>query len=187
MMIGRQLDIDMRTDAEFMARIADMDFAVNTYCMFLNREWVHSLGDRWSASWREAGGLVADWRGIGETYIDFYMSDFFAPTSVNQEVQNIISEMFGRVGWAEMTPERELEYWAAALLQIAAREPFPTNETPDWYSRFHGGEAFQGGDPRSRLHSLARRGLVTQAEFLSLHRDVSLTDRAKALTTDATD
>ncbi len=182
-MIGRRLDIDMRTDAEFMARLADMDFAINAYCMFLNREWVHYLGDRWSASWREAGGLVADWRDVGETYIDFYMSDFFAPSSLNADVQATIAGMFGRAGWNEMTPEKELEFRAAALSLIASREPLPTSETPGWYGPLRCGEGLAADDPRSRLHALARRGLVTEAEFLGLHRDVGLTDRARALAT----
>jgi hypothetical protein len=181
MMNGRRLDIDIQSHAEFMARIADMDFAVNAYCMFLNREWFHGSGDRWAVSWREAGGIVADWRGVGESYIDFYMSDFFSPASVNVDCQLAIAGMFGEAGWMEMTPRKELEYREAALLVIEQRENQPTVGTPDWYGRFSAVEARGHDGARDRLHALARRGLVSQEEFLSLFRDVRLSDGAKDL------
>lgn len=49
-------------------------FAVDVYRALSNVEWRHDDGSRYSCSWRAAGGLVAEIRGKGEDYLDFYCS-----------------------------------------------------------------------------------------------------------------
>lgn len=49
-------------------------FAVDVYRALSNVEWRHDDGSRYSCSWRHAGGLVAEIRGVGEDYLDFYGS-----------------------------------------------------------------------------------------------------------------
>lgn len=48
--------------------------AVDVYRALSNVEWRHEDGSRYSCSWRSAGGLVAEIRGAGEDYLDFYCS-----------------------------------------------------------------------------------------------------------------
>jgi hypothetical protein len=83
---------DIRADAEIMAKIRQEDryYAQNLYCAWCNMQWCKKstwnekageLGqlditdDRlWSASWRGAGGIVANLRNQGEDYMDYYCS-----------------------------------------------------------------------------------------------------------------
>ena len=179
----RQLDIDMQAEPEFMALLADTDFAVNAYCMFVNRQWHHADGDRWAVSWRSAGGIVADWRGAGESYVDFYMSDFFSPAAVDVKVQERIASMFAAVGWTEVTPEVEVAFHDRGMAAVSRMERLPAGESPEtagWYALFSGGDKWPEDDPRSRVHALAKRGLIGQGDFLRLLRDVSGLSREAA-------
>lgn len=53
-------------------RVGDRAFAGRLYSALCNVEWRHDDGSRYSCSWRSAGGLVAEMRGEGEDYMDFY-------------------------------------------------------------------------------------------------------------------
>nr|WP_250808616.1 hypothetical protein [Neorhizobium tomejilense] len=181
-MLGRQLDIDMQSNREFMALVADMKFAVNVYCVFQNAEWYHDSGDRWSASWRSAGGIVAQWRGLGETYLDFYMSDFYSPESVDPACQAEIVTMFAASGWHRMTPEKEAAYHRRTLAAITSLERLPAGERPGWFVIFPGSENWSDDDPRARLMRLAEKGLLEEYDYLRLLRGTSrLSDEAKTI------
>ena len=76
---------DIRNSPEIMAKIRaeDQRYAQNLYAAWCNMRWcprelIPALrqGDQdlWSASWRGAGGIVADLRNKGEDYMDYYCS-----------------------------------------------------------------------------------------------------------------
>lgn len=86
------LQEDIRNCPEIMAKIRQEDryYAQNLYCAFSNMQWckqsawTEKAGDLgaldvnqdrlWTASWRGAGGIVADLRNQGEDYMDYYCS-----------------------------------------------------------------------------------------------------------------
>ena len=76
---------DIRNSPEIMAKIRaeDRRYAQNLYAAWCNMQWcprdlIPALRqgdeDLWSASWRGAGGIVADLRNQGEDYMDYYCS-----------------------------------------------------------------------------------------------------------------
>lgn len=78
------MDYDMAQDMAnsdwFVAKVrANKSYAQNLYAAMCNREfakndvWPLLKDQRWSASWRSAGGIVADIRGQGD-YMDWYCS-----------------------------------------------------------------------------------------------------------------
>lgn len=74
------MEYDLRSSAELCAKVKASDsYAQNLYAAMCNmtwqsREfWQELKGKAWSASWRHAGGIVADMREQGD-YIDWYCS-----------------------------------------------------------------------------------------------------------------
>ena len=77
---------DIRNCPEMMAKIRadDGSYAQNLYAAWCNMQWCPKEfwpilrqdpeKDLWSASWRGAGGIVADLRNKGEDYMDYYCS-----------------------------------------------------------------------------------------------------------------
>lgn len=80
----REFDLveDIRNCPEIMAKLRQEDryYAQNLYCAWSNMQWCKRdtwpiLAEQyWSASWRGAGGIVADLRNKGEDYMDYYCS-----------------------------------------------------------------------------------------------------------------
>jgi hypothetical protein len=78
------MDKDLYEDLEacdwFRQKIQDKTYAQNVYAALCNMRWQPTevwpvLKDEyWSCSWRSAGGIVADLRGSGEDYMDYYCS-----------------------------------------------------------------------------------------------------------------
>lgn len=89
--VDRDLEHDIKALAE-RAR-ADREFAVELYAALCNADWRHDDGTEWSGSWRYAGGVVADLRGRGEDYIDYYCS------GGEGEITDRVSEAMAALGW----------------------------------------------------------------------------------------
>jgi len=78
--LDRDLKQDLWRSDEFLHKIRTRDdYAQNVYAAMCNMRWQPMdvfpiLRDEyWSCSWRCAGGLVADFRGVGD-YMDWYCS-----------------------------------------------------------------------------------------------------------------
>ena len=74
------LEEDIRNTPELVAKVKQRDdYAQNLYAAFCNMRWQRTetfpilRNDLWSASWRGAGGIVADIRGQGD-YLNWYCS-----------------------------------------------------------------------------------------------------------------
>lgn len=77
---------DIRNCPEMMAKIRAEDryYAQNLYAAWCNMQWCPKEfwpilrqdpdKDLWGASWRGAGGIVANLRNQGEDYMDYYCS-----------------------------------------------------------------------------------------------------------------
>lgn len=71
---------DIRNSPEIMAKIRadDRSYAQNLYAAWCNMQWCKRetwpilAEEYWTASWRGAGGIVADLRNKGEDYMDYY-------------------------------------------------------------------------------------------------------------------
>ena len=81
----RDLVQDIYRDDEVLNKIRTRDdYAQNLYAAWCNMQWCPKElwpilrqdpdKDLWSASWRGAGGIVADIRNCGESYMDYYCS-----------------------------------------------------------------------------------------------------------------
>jgi len=73
------LEYDLRTSDWIAEKCKDDRYAQNLYAAMCNRDFIKNdlwpllKGERWSCSWRYAGGIVADIREEGD-YIDWYCS-----------------------------------------------------------------------------------------------------------------
>lgn len=73
---------DIRNSPEIMAKIRaeDRRYAQNLYASWCNMQWCKRdtwpilKEEYWGASWRSAGGIVAELRNQGEDYMDYYCS-----------------------------------------------------------------------------------------------------------------
>ena len=57
-------------------------YARNLWCSLANCGWRGPDGEVFDASWRYLGALVADLRGMGDHYMDFYCCDAPGETDV---------------------------------------------------------------------------------------------------------
>ena len=94
------MEYDLRTCEWMLAKVRGSEaYAQNLYAAICNNDfqkndvWPQLKGDTWSASWRYAGGIIADMRQEGD-YIDWYCSgitsnwsdeEFAEATKENQE------------------------------------------------------------------------------------------------------
>jgi len=87
---------DIYRDDEVLNKIRTRDdYAQNLYAAWCNMQWCPKElwptlrqdpdKDLWSASWRGAGGIVADIRNCGEDYMDYYCSGMGGVATYNLE------------------------------------------------------------------------------------------------------
>lgn len=88
---GHDMEWDLRTTDWILEKVRASDsYAQNLYAAICNREftkrdtWPILKDLRWGASWRYAGGIIADMRQQGD-YIDWYCSGM---GGLNQEYDN---------------------------------------------------------------------------------------------------
>lgn len=78
--MDRDLYQDMQDCDWFVAKLQERRYAQNVYAALCNMRWqpmdvLPILRDEyWSCTWRSAGDIVADLRGQGEDYMDYYCS-----------------------------------------------------------------------------------------------------------------
>jgi hypothetical protein len=118
------LEYDLRTTDWILAKVrAEDNYAQNLYAAICNNDFqrldVYPIlaNQTWSASWRHAGGIIADMQEKGD-YIDWYCSgirndgyqedlDTIAPDSYVSEgvVTDEIESDLQRLGWRVITSE----------------------------------------------------------------------------------
>ena len=115
----QNLEYDLRSTDWILAKVRANDvYAQNLYAALCNNDFVSTelfpylKGQRWSCSWRYAGGIVADMLERGD-YVDWYCSGIrqdydgdlkrdYVPESV---VTDEIREDLLRLGWAVVDTE----------------------------------------------------------------------------------
>ena len=108
---------DIRNSPEIMAKIRaeDKRYAQNLYAAWCNMQWCPRElfpalrqdpdKDLWSASWRSAGGIVADLRNKGEDYMDYYCSGMRGGLSFDGKEDDEYFERTGYVSESDVTEE----------------------------------------------------------------------------------
>jgi hypothetical protein len=105
--MGRDLEDDIRADAEIMQKLQDDRYAQNVYAALCNMRWQPQevwpilKEEWWTVSWRYAGEFVASLRDAEEDYLDWYCSGGIENNSYVQEgtVTEEIEADFARIGW----------------------------------------------------------------------------------------
>jgi hypothetical protein len=116
--MDRDLEDDIKADAEIMQKMQDPAYAQNVYAALCNIRWQPQevwpvLKDEWwTCSWRAAGSIVADLRGGNEDYMDWYCSGGAEVDNYAKEgtVTDEIGQDFARIGWTYSEwPARKLD------------------------------------------------------------------------------
>ena len=104
---------DIRNSPEIMAKLRQEDryYAQNLYCAWCNMQWCKRdtwpiLAEQyWTASWRSAGGIVANLRNKGEDYMDYYCSGIKGGISYDPADDDDYFEKHKYVSEGEVTEE----------------------------------------------------------------------------------
>jgi hypothetical protein len=156
--------------AEFRELIADRSWAEQAYLMFPNREW--RAGEmRFGMSWRSAGSFIADTRGEGEEYLDYYIPYCWGDLEDDPAMQARLAELFATLGWKEIVQADRAELFLDALRLLALSEERPRAEVPEWYRGVFERDPAPAAPPvglMGRVHQLAEQGQVSQTEFDSM-------------------
>lgn len=184
LILDDSLEHAIKADPTFLARIKDVGFARVVYAALCNREWITKAGQRWSCTWRYAGGLVAEIRAEGEDYLDFYVGfgdDEWMPADASGLEAEFLA-ILGRLGWNEITPGQEVEAALQAEEILKQAEALPATAVPDWYGRLAQSKlapddtTFLGRIRRAALH-----GQLDQAQYWKLLKSVFLSEEARRI------
>lgn len=103
------LEDDMKSSPLVRSLLKNREVAEQFYAALCNMQWVYrknitekAIFDRlagkdktWSCTWRYAGGLIAEIRDNGESYLDFYCSGH------EGTVNDLVKDTFNKMGWYE--------------------------------------------------------------------------------------
>lgn len=179
--MNSNLENCLMKDDEFLQKIQDLKFAHAAYLTFCNREWINGTGDRWSCSWRYAGGLVAQARNVGESYLDFYLRDLLTPEL--EPVEEDYAAFFAilvRLGWREVTIEDEIRDGQRILQILDSAEEKPEGPKPDWFKVYElpEGRKHDENTLLGRIDRAAEKGVIDQAEYLWMRTRAFLSPEA---------
>ena len=93
------LEIDLFKTDWIVSKCLNSDvYSQNLYAAICNNLF-YKDGEEWGASWRMAGGIVADLRNKGERYIDWYCSGmvdkqgYLPEGTVSDEIRKDLGEL----------------------------------------------------------------------------------------------
>lgn len=132
-----QLHSDLLLSREFMQQVQDDAFACDLYFMLLNRE-INQIGiaERQGHSFRTIAGMIADVRGVGEYYLDFY-PDGLWPVPSGLEKPSTAAALKA-AGWRLVTSEDRFEEHCLGWELLRAYETRRETKLPDWAKDFQG-------------------------------------------------
>lgn len=164
------LETELGACEDFLSLLKERAWAEQAYLLFPNREWISERG-RFSLSWRAAGGFIADARGDGETYLDYYIPYCWGTIVEDHAMQERLEGLLAALGWREVGPDDRARFFLDGLRVLVLAEDRPAGPVPEWYRSV----AERSPEPDElptrlidRVHLLARRGQVSQEEFGSL-------------------
>lgn len=165
------LEKSLRTDPEYLSLLKNEVFACAAYQSFCNEVYINEHRERFSCSWRYAGGLIAELRDEGEDYIDYYM-DFVKGELFDQTEQhkNTIQQIYNRLGWRLLTVEDQVYDFKVASALLDEKLRLPTTSTPDWYVAIKEfikdwNARFADNNIVSIVHHAANDGQISKADY----------------------
>ena len=86
-------------------------YSQNLYSALCNNRFFYGTSE-WTCSWRMSGGIVADLRDKGETYLDFYCSGIASDHITGYVPEGVVTEEIRedllKLGWTVEPYEREI-------------------------------------------------------------------------------
>ncbi len=181
---GPNLEADLARDEALRRRLADEAFADVLYAYLKNGEFWKEGGDRISViGLSSGGGLVANLRGHGDTYIDYYPRGGIGPVTetvrearrklgkpemspAEASVQekkvawfDEITDTLRALGWRRATAEDKAMAAAFTRRDLTLWEQRPAAETPEWATKLR-----PPGPQRGRVILRAQSGQMTDAQ-----------------------
>ena len=172
------LEVDLARQDEFRRRLANELFADLFYWYLANHEFGKEGGERiWPIGLSSAGALVANLRGHGDTYIDYYphggagpVTDQMrqarrrlgkpemSPEEATVQQQKLdwldeIGEMLRALGWRKATPADKATAAAFTRRDLALWEQRPEAARPDWTQKMV-------VEPKAEGWTMVRQGLL---------------------------
>jgi hypothetical protein len=148
------LEVDLASDAALRKRLLDTDFADALYAYLKNEDFFKEGGERiWSIGLSRAAGLVADLRGQGDVYTDYYPHGGRVPLTDEARSQRVlgpeeneseaalvvrfeeIKTILADLGWHRTTMADKVVAADAIRRELAAWEARPGGAIPEWASR----------------------------------------------------
>ncbi len=164
------LEAELGRDTDFLGLVRDDAFAAAVCDGLRNRDLVRSdAPDRpWLMSYGRIAGMVADMRGRGEAYTDWYPY----PRDTTPAAVAAFEAVVARLGWRDLDSD-DAALHARLLADLMAEvDARPAGPCPDWASRF-GTPA--GNEPYERMAKAAVEGRITRDEWarvVDLHATV---------------
>ncbi len=96
------LELDLFKTQWIIEKCKNINYAIDLYGALCNNRFFKN-DEEWSCSWRQAGGIIADIRNIGEDYLHFYCSG--NESIVTSEIANDLLNL----GWIYKAYEPRLK------------------------------------------------------------------------------
>ena len=98
--IEQRLDEDLYSSKIIKLKCRDDTYAQNLYAALCNNRFFKEA-QKWTCSWRMSGGIVANLRGCGEGYLDWYCSGMIKQPKFMREgcVSDEIRQDLLELGW----------------------------------------------------------------------------------------
>ncbi|MBR0871838.1 hypothetical protein JQ633_15845 [Bradyrhizobium tropiciagri] len=149
------LEVDLAGDEALRARLLDEDFADALYAYLKNQSFFKEGGDRiQSMGLSGTAGMVANLRGQGDVYTDYYphggrvpLSDLSHATHREMDAEEAAREaaltarfveikaILDRLGWRRATLEDRKFAAVATRSDLGSWEARPEGSAPDWAAR----------------------------------------------------
>jgi hypothetical protein len=197
---GPNLEADLAHDDALRRRLADEAFADVLFAYLRNGEFWKEGGERiWSIGHSSAGALVANLRGHGDIYTDYYPFGGAEKAAVQEKMATWsaeITSMLQVLGWRRATVEDKTVAATYTRRDLASWEERPAGETPAWATKLRPPSAQRGRvilraqsgqmtdqqrerheeivsqSLQKRLYALAISGRITEAEYRSMARRI---------------
>jgi hypothetical protein len=98
--IKHDLDLDLMRSEYIINKCRNDIYAQNLYAALCNNRFFKET-QKWTCSWRMSGGIIANLRGCGEGYLDWYCSGMIKQPKFMREgcVSDEIRKDLLKLGW----------------------------------------------------------------------------------------
>lgn len=174
----KSLELALYGDDEFLAAVRDIDFARAAYDAMCNTIFVNNERERWSASMRYVGGMIATARDQREDYTEFYL---YGGEDQSETHQRAFQKILARLGWRPITPKEEAEDYSLLLKRLEQAERIEPQPVPVWFADIHARRKNGTGSVIDRIRDAASKGQITEERYSWMMDVAILSDEAKRI------